>query len=149
MKLNRFKQLLEAQMGNVKPLINEQMSAENIPTIKDWDIKGVKFMNFPGGNGDGSILVIKDRNSDKEITLSHKVNNPTYPRWGFQGCSNLTDSSTTIGADKITQGRMYDENLANQKFVMGKCHAQVELSKGNVFTCTNQGCVEGYRDIQK
>lgn len=55
MNLNRFKQLLESQMGNVKPLISEQIDDENvyINTLIGYLAKeGGKYNNLKNAGSD-------------------------------------------------------------------------------------------------
>jgi len=92
MNINRFKQLLESTMGNVKPLIVEE-NEDNIRDVTDEDILGGKYT---GGKRGASI--------DGEGTFTNKNGVVFQGIWG----SGADEDRSTFDKSDTPENKKYE-----------------------------------------
>ncbi len=138
MKLDRFKQLLESSMGNVKPLILEDDKTENFlkkyvgktitmyqnPECTNYSMTlTISSIKYNGGN----FITINTTNDDN-VVLSYDVEclfNPTKFSNEYilssQSISSLKSSKSYLTDSHILQyySKLYNKTLLNDIFTKG------------------------------
>jgi hypothetical protein len=127
MELNRFKQLLESTMGNVKPLIMEQKTilgkwTSTIPDDGEHD-QGFYHIRINSNNNISSIINKWDggqQESDKKELASDepKENNTIGATFWIKGTANQTFKINITGTSGSTNlnCNIKDENLNGYAF---------------------------------
>lgn len=73
---NRFNQLLESTLGNVKPLINEEILVNNVPINTQngqLSIAGCKYNISALGFNVGRVEYVKDKGGELEVKFDDKT----------------------------------------------------------------------------
>jgi len=81
MELNRFKQLLESTMGNVKPLISEQV--QTTESLSNSAIKEIANATGMELHPQGHTAILEDSTKQKKIVVSRSIYGPEDTTIGF------------------------------------------------------------------
>lgn len=160
MKLNRFKQLLEAQMGNVKPLINEAELGTQNKDFTGWIIKSVTFPNYDSGLNfmDESYITLSNPKDNTEVeTFYHGeggargTGEDANKTWGLQGCNPPLGSDAPSLRKQIEKSgkENFVDKEARALFGFNNCYAAIKYNDQS-YTCGEiTGCKSGNAKIER